>query len=75
MACVNLRFAKATMKLNTLGPDVLLHARNQLNMAVPSENASALQLRSLEATIALLKSKRPRALAEEQKQDILCAAV
>ena len=61
------------MKLNTLGPDVLLHARNQLNMAVPSENASALQLRSLEATIALLKSKRPRALAEEQKQDILVA--
>ena len=36
--------------LNTLGPDVLLHARNQLNMVVSSENASSLQLRSLETT-------------------------
>ena len=51
----------------------MLHARNQLNMAVCSENASSLQLRSLETTIAVLKSKRPRALALEQKQDILVA--
>ena len=42
-------------------------------MAVSSENASSLQLRSLETTIAVLKSKRPRALTLEQKQDILVA--
>ena len=28
--------------LNTLGPDVFLHARNELNMAVSNENASSL---------------------------------
>ena len=60
--------------LNTLGPDVLLHARNQLNMAVSSENARTLQLGSLETTIAVLKSKRPRTLTLEQKQDILVAS-
>ena len=42
-------------------------------MLVPSENASSLQLRSLEATIAVLKSKRPHALTEEQKLDIIVA--
>ena len=42
-------------------------------MAVSSENASSLQLRSLETTIAVLKSKRPCALTLEQKQDILVA--
>ena len=42
-------------------------------MADSSVNASSLQLRSLETTIAVLKSKRPRALTEEQKQDILVA--
>ena len=42
-------------------------------MAVSSEDASCLNLRSLETTIAELKSKRPRALTEEQKLDILVA--
>ena len=42
-------------------------------MAVSSENMSSLQLRSLETTIAVLNSKRPRTLTEEQKQDILVA--
>ena len=42
-------------------------------MAVSSENMSYLQLRSLETTIAVLNSKRPRTLTEEQKQDILVA--
>ena len=42
-------------------------------MAVSSEDVSCLNLRSLETTIAELKSKRPRALTEEQKLDILVA--
>ena len=42
-------------------------------MAVSSKDASCLNLRSLETTIAELKSKRPRALTEEQKLDILIA--
>ena len=42
-------------------------------MAVSSEDANSLQLRSLETTITVLKSKRPRALKEEQRLDILVA--
>ena len=59
------------MKFSHLRPGTT--SRHQLKMAVSSEDTSCLNLRSLETTIAELKSKRPRALTEEQKLDILVA--